>query len=111
MMISGERAYSENKPTALNYSVKEDDENFERNESLLAEPSAIKVSSIVGTIERHEKDRFKKLVFRATRGNALAHFRDFEKPIMNYYGQEVYKSVYCVMFPDGESIKAKIQKL
>lgn len=108
MMISGERHYSDNRQS-INYNIN-DEEAKDKSESFLGEMT-IKVASIVGTIERHEKDRFKKLVFRATRGNALTHFRDFTKPIINYHGQEVYKTVYVVMFPDGEAVKEKIHKL
>ena len=55
--------------------------------------------------------RFKNLIFRATRGNALTYFQDFEKPIVDFYGNTVMKSVYVLMFPDGEAIKEKLNRL
>ena len=71
----------------------------------------IKVSNIIGTIDMIEKERFKKLVFRATRGNALTHFKDFEKPVVDYFGNSVMKTVYVVMFPEGEAIREKLTRL
>jgi len=41
------------------------------------ERSDIMVSHIAGTIEVEEKDRLKKLLFRATRGKALTYFKEF----------------------------------
>ena len=73
--------------------------------------NVIKVSSIIGTIEMAEKERFKKLVFRATRGNAFTHFKDFDKPVVDYFGNSVLKTVYVVMFSEGEAIREKLTRL
>lgn len=35
------------------------------------------ITHIAGTIDVDEKERLKKLLFRATRGKALTHFADF----------------------------------
>ena len=82
----------------------------ESQEELLS-GGIIKVSNIIGTINMTEKERFKKLVFRATRGNALTHFKDFEKPVIDYFGNSVMKTVYVVMFPEGEAIREKLTRL
>ena len=37
----------------------------------------INIAYIAGTIESVEKERLKKLLFRATRGKALTYFQDF----------------------------------
>lgn len=97
--------------TSLNASFREEDKEESETKEALLDNAPIRVSSIIGTIQMNEKERFKKLVFRATRGNALCHFKDFEKPIIDYYGNEIHKTVYVVMFPDGEAIKEKISKL
>jgi hypothetical protein len=55
------------------------------------------VSHIAGTIDVDEKERLKKLLFRATRGKALTYFRDFE--VQNTYnGKPRFRSVYIVLF-------------
>ena len=36
----------------------------------------IAISYLAGTIDRTESLRFKKMVYRATRGKALTYFRD-----------------------------------
>ena len=38
------------------------------------------ISNVAGTIEVEEKDRLKKLLFRATRGKALTYFKEFLLP-------------------------------
>lgn len=112
MLIAGEKYYPQMNPT-VNYSIHSEDneEEKERSEHLLDNLNGIKVSSLVGTIELSEKERFKKLIFRATRGNALAYFRDFQNPLYDYYGNKLLKTVYVVMFPDGETIREKLSKL
>lgn len=44
--------------------------------------------NVSGTINTDEVMRFRKLVFRATRGNALVFFADIKKPIVDFYGIE-----------------------
>lgn len=38
----------------------------------------IAISYLAGTISKDEMLRFKKMVFRATRGKALTYFRDLD---------------------------------
>jgi hypothetical protein len=38
----------------------------------------VAISYMAGTIEREEQLRFKKMVYRATRGKALTYFRDLD---------------------------------
>ena len=56
----------------------------------------VAISQIAGTIEGEEKDRLKKLIFRATRGKALTFFYDFS--LANKDGTLHHKSVYIVVF-------------
>ena len=64
------------------------------------------ITSVAGTIEIAEKDRLKKLLFRATRGKALTIFQD----IVNNQPQGAKgeknsklkdKAVYIVVFEEG----------
>lgn len=71
----------------------------------------IGINNMCGTILSSEKERLSRLVFRATRGNVLVYFRDFKNPIMDYYGNEMRKSVYVMIYPDGETIQEKLIKI
>jgi len=63
---------------------------------LLDNANNILISHIAGTIEVDEKDRLKKLLFRATRGKALTFFHDFELKVDNKKMKT--KTVYIVVF-------------
>jgi V-type H+-transporting ATPase subunit a len=89
-----------------------DEANDAEREELLANAAAnITVGHIAGTINKDEELRFKKLIFRSTRGNALTYFEDFNQPIKDYYGQGIAKSVYVVIFQEGGSLREKIIKI
>jgi hypothetical protein len=69
--------------------------------------NGIRITHIAGTIEVSEKDRLKKLLFRATRGKALTFFQDFHLDAkyvqsQHYHGNGksslIDKSVYIVVF-------------
>jgi V-type H+-transporting ATPase subunit a len=108
MLIDGNRRQSYGQPVhGINSNVTPREELKEE----LVGDNVIKVSSIIGTIDMTEKERFKKLVFRATRGNAFTHFKDFDKPVVDYFGNSVLKSVYVVMFSEGEAIRDKLTRL
>ena len=71
-------------------------------ERLLTVGNEIEISQIAGTILSIEKIRFKKLIFRATRGKALTFFYDFPFPQEDERGEMKYKCVYIVMFQEGK---------
>lgn len=54
-------------------------------------PDTEMLQFVSGTIFEKEKERMKRMLFRATRGMALTHFHDFEQ-----HGEQ--KSAYLVMF-------------
>lgn len=89
------------------------------NESLV-DAAGIAIGHIAGTILKEEQERFNRLVFRATRGNAIVYFREFTKPIVDYAAytsgsqdgpKGVMKSVYIIVFQDGEFIRDRLIKL
>ena len=63
----------------------------------------VRITHIAGTIDVDEKDRLKKLLFRATRGKALTFFSDFKTESKVVAGQKTLrdKSVYIVVFQEG----------
>jgi len=60
---------------------------------------------------KEEQDRFNRLIFRATRGNAIVIFREFTNPITDYMGRQFMKSVFIVIFQEGEFIRDRIIKI
>ena len=70
----------------------------------------VKITHLAGTIDVEEKDRLKKLLFRATRGKALTFFQDIKGQAQkNVIGTKIKdKAVYVVVFQDGAMLRSKI---
>jgi len=61
----------------------------------------IAISYLAGTIDKSEMLRFKKMVFRATRGKALTYFRDLDSAgLQDYAGRMDHRlrTVYVIVF-------------
>ena len=73
----------------------------------------VRITHIAGTIDVDEKDRLKKLLFRATRGKALTFFSDFKTESKVVAGQKTLrdKSVYIVVFQEGRQMREKIMRI
>jgi V-type H+-transporting ATPase subunit a len=71
----------------------------------------IAIGHIAGTILQEEQDRFNRLIFRATRGNAIVCFRPFTNPITDYMGRVMMKTTFIVIFQDGEFIRDRIIRI
>lgn len=74
------------------------------------------LSYIAGTVSRDEQFRFKKMVFRVTRGKAYTYFHDLvpeENDIKDYTGaiDKNLRSVYVIVFQDGGFLRSKITKV
>lgn len=84
----------------------------EQEEAMLpVSMGGIAVGHIAGTINSDETLRFKKLIFRATRGNALCYFDDFKSPLIDFDGKTHGKSVYVVIFQEGGSLRERIMRI
>ena len=66
---------------------------------------------MAGTIDREDTFRFKKLLFRATRGKILSYFEDIEVPIRDFLGNKLNKVVYVLVFEEGTHKKDKLSRL
>lgn len=71
----------------------------------------IMIGHIAGTVLQEEQERFNRLIFRATRGNAMVYFKPFKNPIIDYVGRRYMKSTYIVIFQDGEFIRDRIIRI
>lgn len=87
------------------------DNDEEAKEKLLSGPDNINVTHLTGTILTTEKVRLQKLIFRATRGLAFLYLKDMDKPIIDYKGNKNFKSVYVIIFQNGEYFMDKLSKI
>lgn len=70
----------------------------------------VKVGRVVGTCMNKDLFRLKRLLFRATRGNALVLSKN-EDGIETYNKQKIPKSVFIVIFQEGEQLRNKIETI
>lgn len=71
----------------------------------------LNLSSLAGIINRDEVQRMKRIIFRASRGNALVHTVPIEKSIREYSGIETLKDVYIITFQEGEALRSKLTRI
>lgn len=72
---------------------------------------AIHIAHMAGTILTSEVQRFKRLLFRTTKGKALPHFHEIEQGVEDIHGKLNMKTVYVVVFEDGERIRQRVTKI
>ena len=58
----------------------------------------VAIQHVAGTINTDEVSRFQKLIFRASRGNALTHFAEFPQTLYDNHDNPLAKTVYVVLF-------------
>ena len=69
---------------------------------------------MAGTVATDETLRFKKMVFRATRGKALTYFRDLDaQGLADYSGamDKRQRSVYVIVFQEGSHLRDRLAKI
>lgn len=71
----------------------------------------VSISYIAGTLEKEDVMRFRKLLYRATRGKALSHFENVSQQLKDYQGLDLNKVIYVVVFQEGHHFREKIQKI
>ena len=71
----------------------------------------MRFSSITGVVSTEEKNRFERMIFRATRGNCFVRFAPINQPITDpETGELVEKSVFIVFYK-SVSIENKLKKI
>jgi len=71
----------------------------------------MKFQSIAGVVATEEKQRFDRMIFRATRGNSLVRFAEIDHPIVDpETGKETEKSVFLVFYK-SPAIELKLKKI
>lgn len=72
----------------------------------------VKVGHIVGTIDTKDLIKFKQLVFRATRGNALIQSQHIKaKKHRRKRANYVDKSSFIITFQEGEAMRRKLERI
>jgi len=74
----------------------------------------IAISYLAGTINKDEIMRFKKMVYRTTRGKALTYFNDMDSAgLQDYAGglDNRARTVYVIVFQDGQHVRDKLVKI
>ena len=55
--------------------------------------------------------RFKRLLFRASRGKVLSYFEDIDGELKDFSGKTLDKCVYILVFEEGTHLREKITKI
>lgn len=100
-----------NEAPSMSSAINAEEDGVPNAQPLMGGNLGARFVNISGTINTDEVMRFRKLVFRATRGNALVYFSDIKKPIEDFYGVQYQKTVYCVLFQDSGTLRDKVTKI
>ena len=74
----------------------------------------VSISYMAGTIVKEEMMKFKRMVFRATRGKALTYFEDLShEGQIDYagYTDKQLRTVYVIIFQEGGTIRTQLKKI
>mmetsp|Transcript_25713 Transcript_25713/g.71847 ORF Transcript_25713/g.71847 Transcript_25713/m.71847 type:complete len:887 (+) Transcript_25713:113-2773(+) len=86
--------------------------NLLESEGLGARPDLdMRFSSITGVVATDEKNRFERMIFRATRGNCYVRFAPIKQPITDPESGALVEKCVFIIFYKSESIEAKLKKI
>ena len=72
----------------------------------------VSFNPLCGTIQKDEQVKFKKMIFRASRGMAYTSFYDLKENTYDYYGNVQNTTVYFVVYPsDLKSLTDKLTRV
>jgi hypothetical protein len=80
----------------------------EENKHHLQEPLIVKSNNwtyFAGVIERSEVYRFKTMLFRKSKGNALMYYKDFNNPDVK---SKELLSLFVIMIQSGDTLTEKV---
>ena len=77
-------------------------------ESEASQPSS-SLNKIAGVVDKPEIERLRRLIFRATKGKSFMYVQDYESD--EDINRTIKRSVYIIMYWDGEHLKKKIEKI
>ena len=71
----------------------------------------LNLGSLAGIVFRNDIERMKRIIFRASRGNALIHTIPIDYALKEYSGKEMIKEVFIITFQEGESLRDKLTRI
>ena len=71
----------------------------------------MRFSSITGVVATEEKNRFERMIFRATRGNCYVRFASIKQPITDPESGMLLEKCVFIIFYKSESIELKLKKI
>jgi len=74
------------------------------------EQKSINIQHVAGVIDQMEIDRLRRLIFRSTKGKSYMYIQEYEDDDEDL-GPGKKRSVYIIVFWDGETIRDRIQKI
>jgi len=74
-----------------------------------ANQASSSLNKVAGVVDKPEIGRLRRLIFRATKGKSFMYVQDYESD--EDIGRTIKRSVYIVMYWDGEHLKRKIEKI
>lgn len=78
---------------------------------MIQDRQGINFSYIAGLIPQEDQLRFKRILFRRTRGNVATVLWDLEKPIESLDNKQVKKTLYVVIFRESEQIRVAVNRI
>lgn len=75
----------------------EDDDEESKQSSHLSFKE-VEIGTVCGTLDASEVERFRRMIYRSTRGQVLMHFSNLNADLRNFDGEAVNKSIYVLMF-------------
>ena len=74
----------------------------------LIENNLVNIERAAGVIQSEEISRFRKLIFRATKGKSFVYSEQYNDPD---YPDQKPRSVYIITYYDGQVIRDKIHRI
>lgn len=82
----------------------------EENRGLIDAEKSINIQHVAGVIEQSEIERLRRLIFRSTKGKSYMHVQAYNHDDRDDM-TKIDKSVYIIVFWDGQHIRDKIQRV
>lgn len=79
----------------------------EQRQLIDASNKVINIERVAGVVDRDEVQRFRKLIFRATKGKSFMYTEQYDDPEDNVSP----RSVYIITYYDGAHTRDKIQRI
>ena len=80
-------------------------------EKVIEDKTGMAFSYIAGLIPKEECFRFKRLLFRRTRGNVVTVLHDLENPIETFDKKLIDKTLYVVIFRESDILRAGVTRV